>query len=250
MDGWRRGWHILHPMLSAWRLHISRAPGGSVLQQTGYSASLWLQQEYGQSPDKEKQQRRNLGASAHLGNLMSRADRDPARTLQWLSDLLAKALMGLAPDQSPSCWRCLGMVLVLHFRATRETHQCESQCLSCSSSCAPLGTGRHRHYMRERAEASIWREDGWTPSLSGWLQSVAFCWKLPRASPHCPLSATAWGVLRALTPSKYLQSMTMTWVNGDTISIKIFLCCTARNIFVSARIVLLLLVLDKHPQVE
>lgn len=25
------------------------------------------------------------------------------------------------------------------------------------------------------------------------------------------------------------KTVTMTWVNGDTISIKIFLCCTARN---------------------
>lgn len=33
--------------------------------------------------------------------------RDPAGTLQRLTELLAKALIGLAPDQSPSRWRCL-----------------------------------------------------------------------------------------------------------------------------------------------
>lgn len=54
---------MAHPMLWAWRLHISRAPSGSVLQETGCSASLWLQQEYGSSPDKAKQERRNLGAA-------------------------------------------------------------------------------------------------------------------------------------------------------------------------------------------
>lgn len=40
---------------------------------------------------------------------------------------------------------------------------------------------------------------------------------------------------------KYFKRVTMTWVNGDTMSIKILLCCTARNTFVSARIFLLLL---------
>ena len=43
-------------------------------------------------------------ASARFGNLMSKADRDPAGTARRLMELLAKALMGLAPVQSPSRW--------------------------------------------------------------------------------------------------------------------------------------------------
>lgn len=41
-------------------------------------------------------------APGHFGNLMSKADRDPAGTVQRLMELLAKSLMGLAPVQSPS----------------------------------------------------------------------------------------------------------------------------------------------------
>lgn len=41
-------------------------------------------------------------APAHFGNLMSKAERDPAGTAQRLMELLAKSRMGLAPVQSPS----------------------------------------------------------------------------------------------------------------------------------------------------
>lgn len=86
-----------------------RGPGWFVLRETSSSASLWLQQEHGQLPNEAKQERRDPGAavglcteaaSAHFGNLMSKADRDPAG---WLMELLAKTLMGLVPVQSPSC---------------------------------------------------------------------------------------------------------------------------------------------------
>lgn len=40
-------------------------------------------------------------APAHSGNVMSKADRDPAGAVRWLMELLAKALMRLAPVQSP-----------------------------------------------------------------------------------------------------------------------------------------------------
>lgn len=97
MDGWRLG-----QQSPCWgHRGTLRAPGWLVLREMGSSASLVLQQEWGQSLDKAKQGRGDLSA-AHFGNLMSKADRAAAGAAWGLTELLAKAPVGLPPAQSPS----------------------------------------------------------------------------------------------------------------------------------------------------
>lgn len=75
-----------------------------MLQETGSSTLLWLQQEYGQSPDKAEQERRNLvllcgPCISTFGKLDEQTDTEQRQCRS--SQLLTKTLMGLAPDQSP-----------------------------------------------------------------------------------------------------------------------------------------------------
>lgn len=104
------GWvevRAAHPVMWARRLHSSRAPGWFVPRETGSNASLRCQQECGQSPGRAERGKEGPGcyaeaAPAHFGNLMSKADRDAVGMARWLMELLATALVGLAPVRSPS----------------------------------------------------------------------------------------------------------------------------------------------------
>lgn len=88
--------------------------------------------------------------------------------------------------------------------------------------------------------------DGWTPSLSGWFWSMALCWTPPRAPHHRSLSAIAWGELHALTPSKYLQNSHNDMGEWRHHIHQDFPLLHSQKHLVSARIFLLLLVLDKN----
>lgn len=67
----------------------------------------------------------------------------------------------------------------------------------------------------------------------------------PEPPPHCSLSAIAWGELHALTPSKYLQNSDNDLGDWRHHIHQDFPMLHSQKHLVSARIFLLLMVLDK-----